>query len=161
MKKITIALAIAMLLCAVCSCAPREPEQPIQPAFNVEAELTNAERLFLEGNYEEVILTLETVLEIEPASVQGYLRLSDAYIARGEEEKALELLKRGLEQTGDEQIAARIQGMTEVVDGIMQVAADEGVPWSGGSTLLLDAEGKTYWCGRRSVGYRFNRLSTT
>ena len=72
MKKITIALAIAMLLCAVCSCAPREPEQPIQPAFNVEAELTNAERLFLEGNYEEVILTLETVLEIEPASIKVF-----------------------------------------------------------------------------------------
>ena len=162
MKKITIALAIAMLLCAVCSCAPREPEQPIQPAFNVEAELTNAERLFLEGNYEEVILTLETVLEIEPASVQGYLRLSDAYIARGEEEKALELLKRGLEQTGDEQIAARIQGMTEVIDGIMQVAAnEEGVPWSGGSTLLLDAEGKTYWCGQRSLSYSFGRLSAS
>ena len=136
MKRIfTIILAIILFTAA---CAPKEP---VQPAFDVQAELSNAERLFLEGNYEEVILTLETVLEIEPANVRGYLMLADTYIAKGEAEKALELLKKGLEKTGDEQIAARIQGMTKEITGIVDVGTD------GWTTFLLSNEDELYYCG--------------
>ncbi|MBQ7091173.1 MAG: tetratricopeptide repeat protein, partial [Clostridia bacterium] len=98
-RAVSVLLIICMAFCAGCGEA--------NPTVDVEAQLLEADRLFFEGNYEEVILTLETVLEVEPATVRGYLRLSDAYIARGEEDKALELLQRGLEITGDEEIAAR------------------------------------------------------
>lgn len=133
---LSLFLVLAMLFGAGCS-----PKEPDQPAFNIETELANAERLFLEGSYEEVILTLETVLEIEPANVRGYLMLADTYIAKGEEEKALELLKKGLEQTGDEQIAARIQGMTKEITGIVDVSS------KGYTTLLLTDKDELYYCG--------------
>ena len=121
--------AFTIAICLICvlflaACTPKEKELL---AFNVETELANAERLLLEGNYEEVILTLETVLEVEPANVRGYLMLADTYIARGEEEKALALLQKGLDLTGDEEIAVRIQGMTEELTDIVDVS-------SGGST---------------------------
>ena len=152
-RAVSVLLIICMAFCAGCGEA--------NPTVDVEAQLLEADRLFFEGNYEEVILTLETVLEVEPATVRGYLRLSDAYIAKGEEDKALELLRRGFENTGDEQIAARIQGMTQVIDGIAQVAAQEGVQWTNGNTLLLDTQGNTYWCGYRWVSYEFERISTS
>lgn len=123
-----------MAICAGCGEA--------KPTVDVEAQLLEADRMFLEGNYEEVIPTLETVLEAEPATVRGYLRLSDAYIARGEENKALELLQRGLELTDDEEIAARIQGMTEDITGVVDVVA------SGDTTFVIDESGAVYWFGR-------------
>ena len=99
MKRLGI-LMLAMAILMLFGCETAVPEEiATAPAYDIQAQLEKAERLFLEGNYEEVILTLDTVLEIEPANVQGYLRLSDAYIARGESYKALELLKRGQEKT--------------------------------------------------------------
>ena len=149
MKRLGI-LMLAMAMLAQFGCEPAAPEEiAAAPAYDIQAQLEKAEQLFLEGNYEEVILTLDTVLEIEPANVQGYLRLSDAYIARGESYKALELLKRGLEVTGDEQIAARIQGMTEEIDGIVDVAL--GME----STFMVDEAGYVYWCGQYQPSYDY------
>lgn len=143
MKRLGI-LMLAMAILMLFGCETAVPEEiATAPAYDIQAQLEKAERLFLEGNYEEVILTLDTVLEIEPANVQGYLRLSDAYIARGESYKALELLKRGQEKTGDVQITARILGMTEQIDEIADVAAGNN------NTLLLDDNGNTYWCGEQ------------
>ena len=154
MKRLGI-LMLAMAILMLFGCETAVPEEiAAAPAYDIQAQLEKAEQLFLEGNYEEVILTLDTVLEIEPANVQGYLRLSDAYIARGESYKALELLKRGLEVTGDEQIAARIQGMTEEIDGIVDVAAGDGV------TLLVDEDGNAYWCGQEQIQYNFGNVFT-
>lgn len=147
--------AFTIVICLICvlflaACTPKEKELL---AFDVETELANAERLLLEGNYEEVILTLETVLEIEPANVRGYLMLADTYIARGEEEKTLALLQKGLDLTGDEEIAARIQGMTEELTDIVDVS-------SGGSTettLLLTREGELFYCGEAHLGNKIER----
>ena len=135
-RAVSVLLIICMAFCAGCGEA--------NPTVDVEAQLLEADRLFFEGNYEEVILTLETVLEVEPATVRGYLRLSDAYIARGEEDKALELLQRGLEITGDEEIAARIKGMTEDITGVVDVVA---APFN---TYLINDVGEVYLVGQRS-----------
>lgn len=149
MKRLGV-LMLAMAILMLFGCETAVPEEiAAAPAYDIQAQLEKAEQLFLEGNYEEVILTLDTVLEIEPANVQGYLRLSDAYIARGESYKALELLKRGLEVTGDEQIAARIQGMTEEIDGIVDVAL--GME----STFMVDEAGYVYWCGQYQPSYDY------
>lgn len=155
MKRLGV-LMLAMAMLAQFGCEPAAPEEiAAAPAYDIQAQLEKAEQLFLEGNYEEVILTLDTVLEIEPANVQGYLRLSDAYIARGESYKALELLKRGLELTGDKQITARIQGMTEEIDGIVDVAA------AVNRTAMVDAAGNVYWCGEQRRYFSFGYSSST
>ena len=155
MKRLGI-LMLAMAMLVLFGCETAVPEEIAgAPAYDIQAQLEKAEQLFLEGNYEEVILTLDTVLEIEPANVQGYLRLSDAYIARGESYKALELLKRGLELTGDKQIAARIQGMTEEIDGIVDVAA------AVNRTAMVDAAGNVYWCGEQMRYFSFGYSSST
>ncbi|MBQ3200759.1 MAG: tetratricopeptide repeat protein [Clostridia bacterium] len=147
-RYIAAALAACMLLLAGC----RKGPEPAENTFDAAAELGKAEQLFLEGNYEEVILTLETVLEIEPANVQGYLRLSDAYLLRGDREKALQLLQKGFELTGDEQIAQRIKGMTEAIEGIVQVSGGDEA--SARHTLLLNDKGEVFFIGnmRQRVG---------
>ena len=71
MKRLGI-LMLAMAILMLFGCETAVPEEiATAPAYDIQAQLEKAERLFLEGNYEEVILTLDTVLEIEPANVRG------------------------------------------------------------------------------------------
>lgn len=134
MKRIiAIIMIVSVTICVGCGTK--------RPAVDIEGQLLEADRLFSEGSYEEVISTLEAVLELEPATVKGYLRLSDAYIAKGEEDKALELLQRGLDLTGDEEIAARIQDMTEEFIRVVDVSNNKN------TTLILAENGDLYYCG--------------
>ena len=62
MKRIiAIIMIVSVTICVGCGTK--------RPAVDIEGQLLEADRLFFEGNYEEVILTLETVLEVEPATV--------------------------------------------------------------------------------------------
>ena len=72
-----------------------------------------AERYLSEKNYEQAIIEFEKILEIEPMNVEAYLGLADAYIGKGDTDKALEILRKGLEQTGDARIQAKIDELTK------------------------------------------------
>ncbi len=56
-----------------------------------------------DGNYEEAILAFNKAIDIEPKRYEAYLGLSDVYIKQGDYEKAMEVLKRGLQETGNSQ----------------------------------------------------------
>ena len=53
-----ILLALFLIIFAACG----KPE----PAFNAEEQLSLAEQLFDSGKYEETIIALENILEVEP-----------------------------------------------------------------------------------------------
>ncbi|MGN0670869.1 MAG: leucine-rich repeat domain-containing protein [Oscillospiraceae bacterium] len=77
-----------------------------------------AERFLSEQNYEQAIIEFEKILEIEPMNVDAYLGLADAYIGLGDTEKALEMLRKGFELTGDARIQARIEELTKVEEPV-------------------------------------------
>ncbi len=72
-----------------------------------------AERYLNEQNYEQAIIEFQKVLEIEPMNVDAYLGIAEAYLAMGDESKALEWLNKGYEETGDERIAVLIEELTK------------------------------------------------
>ena len=72
-----------------------------------------AERYLSEQNYEQAIIEFEKILEIEPMNVEAYIGLAEAYIGKGDTEKALEILRNGLEQTGDARLQAKIDELTK------------------------------------------------
>ena len=80
---------------------------------NALTDIQIAERYLSEQNYEQAIIEFEKILEIEPMNVDAYLGLAEAYIGKGDTEKALEILRKGLEQTGDTRLQARIDELTK------------------------------------------------
>ncbi len=76
-------------------------------------KLQLAERYLNEQNYEQAVIEFQKVLEIEPMNVDAYLGIADAYMGMGDTDKALEWLNKGLEQTGDARVQARIDALTK------------------------------------------------
>lgn len=68
-------------------------------------------RYLSEGNYEEAILAFSAAIEIDSKQTESYMRLSEAYEAIGETEKALNALQSGLETTGDTALSALIEDL--------------------------------------------------
>lgn len=83
MKRLGI-LMLAMAILMLFGCETAVPEEiATAPAYDIQAQLEKAERLFLEGNYEEVILTLDTVRKSSRPMCRGYLRLSRRVYRKG------------------------------------------------------------------------------
>ena len=60
------------------------------------------------------IADYEAALGLDEGFVQVYLKLADVYIGQGDYEKALELLREGLEKTGqNEEIAEKLSGLQQ------------------------------------------------
>ena len=78
------------------------------PSFKVSQGIDLAERYLSEQNYEQAIIEYEKVLEIEPMNVDAYLGIANAYEKVGDIDKAIEVLREGLEMTGDERIEKRL-----------------------------------------------------
>lgn len=70
-----------------------------------------AERYLSEMNYEQAVIEFQRVLEIEPMNVDAYLGLAEAYLAIEQTDKAIEILKEGLDKTGDERIKNRLDDL--------------------------------------------------
>ncbi len=72
-----------------------------------------ANRYLSEQNYEQAIIEYEKILEIEPMNVDAYLGLAKAYEKNGEIDKAIEVLREGLEMTDDERIEKRLNKLLD------------------------------------------------
>lgn len=78
------------------------------PSYKVSQSLTLAERYLSEQNYEQAIIEFENILEIEPMNVDAYLGLAKAYEKMGDIDKAIEVLREGLERTDDPSIQSKL-----------------------------------------------------
>ena len=67
-----------------------------------------AERYLSEMNYEQAIIEFQRILEIDPMNADAYLGISEAYMALGDIDNAVETLRTGLEQTGDDRIREKL-----------------------------------------------------
>ncbi len=83
------------------------------PGSRVSRYLGAAERYLSEMNYEQAVIEFKNILKIEPMNVDAYMGLADAYIGMGDTEKALEVLREGLEKTGDTSLQAKIDELTK------------------------------------------------
>lgn len=72
-----------------------------EKTLTAEELLSLGEKYLIEMNYEQAIVSFTKLIEIDPKNPRGYTGLSDAYIGNGELDKALEVLKQGLELISD------------------------------------------------------------
>jgi tetratricopeptide (TPR) repeat protein len=74
-------------------------------------KLSLGQKFLLDLEYDKAVAEFQAVIDIEPKNVDAYIGLADAYIGMGEEEKAIETLEKGLSETGDEKIQAKLDEM--------------------------------------------------
>ena len=85
-------------------------EAPVVQAGTSE-QLSLGQKFLIDLEYEKAVAEFNAVIEIEPKNVDAYIGLADAYIGMGDENKAIETLEKGLAETGDERIQARLDEM--------------------------------------------------
>lgn len=64
------------------------------PAQRIRRMLKSANKYIAEENYDEAILTLQKMIEIDPKNENIYLLLADTYKKSGEIDKEIDLLKK-------------------------------------------------------------------
>ena len=73
------------------------------------------QKYLTDGNYEEAILAFTAAIEIDPKRApayvgrgDAYLGLAEVYIARDQFDEAMDILRRGVEKTGDQRLSDRL-----------------------------------------------------
>lgn len=74
-------------------------------------KLSLGQKFLLDLEYDKAVAEFQAVIDIEPKNVDAYIGLAEAYIGMGDEEKAIETLEKGLSETGDEKIQAKLNEM--------------------------------------------------
>ncbi len=105
------------------------------PSYKVSHGLEIAEHYLLEQDYEQAIIEYEKVLKIDPMNVDAYLGLAKAYERSGDIDKAIEVLREGLDKTGDKRIEKRLNKLLNHDEGTLSgkvcKASDQSTAVSG------------------------------
>ena len=93
-------------------------------AYNNSSEniLSVAQRYLDEKNYEQAIIEFKRVLELDPTNIDAYLGLADAYIAIGDIDSAIDILRKGVEVTGDSRIKRKLDKLLESIEPVQTTA---------------------------------------
>jgi outer membrane biosynthesis protein TonB len=106
---VSLIIATVLLLTVACACA-----RPVQAQAAAEL-LDLGEKYLLELNYAQAAVKFLRVTEIEPKNPRGYLGAAEAYIGLGEPDKAIEILKMGLDALPrDAEIIAMLDALEQV-----------------------------------------------
>ncbi|MBQ2886439.1 MAG: VWA domain-containing protein [Alphaproteobacteria bacterium] len=84
-----------------------------QPSKKAKQQLDLGQQYLLSMDYEEAIAAYEIAIELEPKNTEAYLGMAQAYIAMGESQKAIKILKRGYLETEDEEIKELLSELEE------------------------------------------------
>lgn len=96
MKRLMSFVMIFALLLGLCSCGKKPLTWQEQYDLGV--------RYLSEGNYEEAILAFTAAIEIDPKVEDSYRSIAEAYLAQDDIDSAIEILRRGYQATGSEQL---------------------------------------------------------
>jgi hypothetical protein len=104
-ERICTLLAV-LLAFTIAACGNAETELGIGELLDL------GEKYLLEADYEQAVVQFTKLIEIEPKNPRGYTGLADAYIGLGDVDKAIEILFRGFEITGAEDISSRLRELS-------------------------------------------------
>jgi len=98
--------------------------------------LTLGNRFLSELNYEQALVQFLRVIEIEPRNAQGYYGAARAYLGLGQTDNAINILRRGIEMTGDAQLQALLDELTAPPEPEDEALEDTRIvtltgPWEG------------------------------
>ncbi len=100
-------------------------------------QISLGEKYLTEENYEEAIVAFKKAIEIEPNAPELYIKLADAYVAKGDTANAISILQEGYEKTQSEIIKTKLDGLTNVGD---EVIIEESSEISEEPSTISEAE---------------------
>ena len=107
MKRLVSILLCCVLIITATAC--QKPEVPLTAAELLDL----GEKYLLELDYEQALVQFLKVIEVEPMNARAYLAAAEAYLAMGDEEKAIAILQQGLEQIPTN------QDIIKMLDGLL------------------------------------------
>ena len=105
-SKIIIPIGIAIIVIALSLIFTRFAPTK---TTDVGTMISTAQQYLTEQKYEQAIAKFQKIIEIDSKNADAYIGLAKAYIGQGDDDKAVEVLEDGYNQTGD----ARILEMLE------------------------------------------------
>ena len=91
-----------------------------QSSISLQDKLDLGHKYLVELSYDKAVLEFTDAIEIDPMNADSYLGLADAYIGQGDTDKAVEVLEKGFDKTGDERIKEKLDEL-----GIDENTSDE------------------------------------
>jgi len=107
-KIIIVALAFILMVAVGGGLGACRPQNHSMPTVSAAEYLELGEKYLLEMNYEQALVQFLSVIELEPMNPRGYTGAAAAHIGLGDADKAVEILRQGLERLPNE---ASIQTM--------------------------------------------------
>lgn len=97
----------ALLLCVAIMLTGCQASETV----SITEMLTDAQKYLTDMDYEQAIIEFNKILEIDPKNVDAYIGLADVYLRLGDVEKAVEILRQGLEKTRDAKLQTKIDNI--------------------------------------------------
>ena len=88
-------------------------------------KLSLGQKFLLGLEYDKAVAEFQAVIDIEPKNADAYIGLADAYIGMGDKEKAIETLEKGLSETGDETIRAKLDELKKPEETTAEVDEEQ------------------------------------
>ena len=82
--------------------------------INLQDKLDLGHKYLVELSYDKAVLEFTDAIEIDPMNADAYLGLADAYIGQGDTDKAVEVLEKGFDKTGDDMIKEKLDELKPV-----------------------------------------------
>lgn len=83
------------------------------PSKKAAEQLDLGQQYLLDMEYEEAVAAFEIAIELEPKNTEAYLGMAEAYLAMGEPQKAIKILKKGYRETEDEELKELLDELEE------------------------------------------------
>ncbi|MDR0220969.1 MAG: tetratricopeptide repeat protein, partial [Lachnospiraceae bacterium] len=147
-----VILILAAILTALIVSGNRE-----EPPLTVAELLDLGEKALLDLDYEQALVYFNKVIEIEPMTPRAYTGAAEAYVALGDTDSAMAVLRRGLELLPDN---AEILAMLALLEPAPEpepapAAAGDLVKFGGYEWRVLEvSEGKTLLLSEYVIDYR-------
>ena len=107
--KIVIPIIVAVIAAVVSIVMITLPAS--ENAQDIVSMIETGQKYLAELDYTQAIAEFSKVIEIDAKNVDAYLGLANAYIGNGDKDKAVEVLEKGLAETGD----ARLQALLDAI----------------------------------------------
>ncbi|HEY8500149.1 MAG TPA: tetratricopeptide repeat protein [Clostridia bacterium] len=130
-KRIIVIVAAIIAIIAIAGITIYLTQGQAKSTYVVSEMLDLGEKYLWDLNYEEAILQFTKIIEVEPRNVRAYLGGADAYLHLDRQQEAIDLLKAGVESTGNENLAHALEGVEKsIIDGYIAIAeAYEAEGW--------------------------------
>lgn len=124
MKKIIIIVAVVMIVAVSGILAVMFFSQSGAVSAGSISQLSIGEKYLSDLNYEQAVVTLENVIEVEPNNAEAYVSLAKAYAFMGDLDTAYEILEKGYNATGSTIIQREIDRLFDTEETIIPVTEE-------------------------------------